>query len=171
MINDQYGRWQASIEIDRERKPAKVAAPEVRNSPLAVRISESKTVLLVDSNPRTRESRAKVFRTRGLIVHCASNAQTARNRVATAVYDLVLVDLGQDFETAEKLVQEIRANNPRQRAGFLVGRPSYIATSLKRDSTQQVRLPEAETALPAKRLEYLSDFGQRVRDAEAKAGL
>jgi CheY-like chemotaxis protein len=169
MNNDQHERWQASIGNETDRLQAKAAIPTVRNAAPAVPGWESRIILLVDSNPRTRESRAKEFRARGVIVHCAADANTARARTASAAYNLVLVDLGQDCEAAEKLVQEIRANNPRQRAAFLVGSPLYVASSLKRSSTQRARLPETASVLPTRKPEALSDFGQRVKDAEADA--
>lgn len=172
MIKDQHGSWQASIGNETDGKQDTSPTPNSENTRPVAPNRESKIVLLVDGNSRTRESRVKVFRNRGVSVHCAASADTARDRLASTAYDLVLVDPGQDFEAAEKLVQEIRTKNPRQRAAFLVGQPLYVAASLKPASqSQQTRLTEVEPALRPQKLHGISDFGQRIRDAEAKAGI
>lgn len=130
-----------------------------------------KLVLLVDVNSQTRDSRAKVMRTLGVTVHCASSPRGARSKLEAGAYDLILVDLGADTEGAEALVQEIRLKNSRQLVAFLVGSPLFVATSLNRKGARPSRVlrplrpspvPKANT--PAKTF----DFGQKVKDAEAE---
>jgi hypothetical protein len=106
----------------------------------------------------------------GAEVDCAANAATAVSRCQTGSYNLVLVNLGHDLLEAERLAARIKAGNPRQRVAFLVGSPRYVASSLRRNSADQqptaakVGLPSGNTAAAA-----ATDFGQRVRDAEAEA--
>jgi len=130
---------------------------------------ENKLVLLVDTNSRTRESRAKIMRALGVTVHCAASAGTAHSRLATAKYNLVLVDLGRDLDGAELLAKEIKDKNPRQRVAFLVGRPLYVATSLKRDGLSRQHPPVESIQQKTKSSTVTgSDFGQKIRDAEAE---
>jgi CheY-like chemotaxis protein len=180
MSSDQaLGRWQASVGSDAQQSGGesgellrlKAGAPmgpvtSTGGSP------SGKIVLLVDSNLRSRESRAKVMRTKGVHVDSVATADAARVRLATAKYNLVLVDLGRDVESAESLVNEIRANNSRQLVGFLVGSPLFIATSLSASNSRPHRTPAVPAA--ASRVEPSTpalnaiDFGQKIRDAEAK---
>jgi CheY-like chemotaxis protein len=130
-----------------------------------------KVVLLIDVNSETRESRAKVMRTLGVTVHSASSARTARSKLGSGAYDLVLVDLGADNEGAEALVQEIRQGKPRQLVAFLVGSPLFVSSSLTGKRSPKLRTirvtPPAvvpKTIASGKRF----DFGQKVKDAEAE---
>jgi CheY-like chemotaxis protein len=163
------GEWQASIGNLSGSNARNSASPTSKLGDGAPTCS-SKSILLVDVNPRTRESRAKELRMRGVIVHCATSADTALTRFASSKYNLVLIDLGQDDRGAESLVHEIKTNNPRQRIAFLVGSPMYLASSLKRDgaAVQQATAPERPVAaiVPA-----ASDFGQKIREAEAEGRL
>ncbi len=124
-----------------------------------------KTVLLVNSNLRTRESRAKILRSKGVHVDCVPNAEAARMKLTAAQYNLILVDLGREVDAAESLVREIKTKNPRQTVGFLVGSPLFVATSLNRSNSRPSPMPArvekaATPAVPG------DDFGKRVRDAE-----
>jgi CheY-like chemotaxis protein len=127
---------------------------------------ENKLVLLVDTNSRTRDSRAKIMRTLGVTVHSVASAGAARARLASARYNLVLVDLGQDVAGAELLVQEVKTRNPRQRVAFLVGQPLYVASSLSHGTGPQ--RPSRPAARKTKGSAVTAaDFGQKIRDAEA----
>lgn len=128
-----------------------------------------KTVLLVDVNPRTRESRTKIMRSLGVTVHCVSSPGGARTRMESGTYNLILVDLGRDRAAAESLVQEIKLKNPRQLVAFLVGSPLFVATSLSADGERRPRVvpplrPIPIVSTPVNRF----DFGQKIKDAEAK---
>ncbi len=137
---EALARWQATVgnngqqsapkpESDQPQagRPGAPAALPAVNGALEWR---KKTVLLVDSNLRSRESRAKVMRNKGVHVDCVANADAARVRLGAEKYNLILVDLGRDTEAAESLVREIRSNNSRQLVGFLVGSPWFVAKSL-----------------------------------------
>jgi CheY-like chemotaxis protein len=174
-------RWQASIGNETRQPPqlapqSPASRPGEPLAPSAIADAvglRKKSVLLVDSNRQSRESRAKIMRTLGVQVDCAANADAARVRLAAEKYDLVLVDPGRERETAEALVQEIRANNSRQLVGFLVGSPLFVAKSLRGGtSPRSHRLPAAPpVASPEKPTAPVAggiDFGQKIRDAEAQ---
>lgn len=129
-----------------------------------------KTVLLVDVNPRSREERSRAMRELGAAVDCAANAVSAVSLCQSGSYNLVLVDLGNDVPGAERLAEQIKAGHPRPRVAFLVGRPLYVTSSLRR---QRGKAPGAKAesfsgdkaAAPVASI----DFGQRIRNAEAEA--
>ena len=180
MSTDQTaGRWTASIGNDSRQQSVQDPSQLLRlkagaiSAPASTGSSPSgKTILLVDSNLRSRESRAKVLRTKGVHVDSVATADAARVRLAAATYNLVLVDLGRDVESAKSLVNEIRANNSRQLVGFLVGSPLFIATSLSASNSRLYRAPAvaaaASTVKPNTPALSATDFGQKIRDAEAQ---
>ena len=181
--NEALERWQASIGNDVEqRAPGRPAEPPPvarTGAPVASSASaaaqewgkKAKTVLLVDSNLRSRESRARMMRTKGVHVDCAASADAARVRLGAEKYNLILVDLGRDTEIAESLVQEIRSKNSRQLVGFLVGSPLFIAKSLSGANPRPRRAPPLPVAAlaeaPSEPAKAEIDFGQRIRDVEA----
>ena len=167
------GRRQASIGKESQQSPpsgpGELLAPRAVADAVGLR---SKSVLLLDVNPRSRESRAKIMRTRGVKVDCVGDADAARVRLTAGKYDLILVDPGRERESAESLVQEIRANNPRQLVGFLVGSPRFVVKSLTGDGTPRPTRPPATPPVAAAETPNAPaaggiDFGQRIRDAEA----
>ncbi len=91
--------------------------------------TSQKTVLLVDSNDRSRKLRAKAMLALRVRMDCVANVEAARTRLATEKYNLILVDLSDDSDAAEALVQEIRARDSRQLVRFLVGSPMFLAES------------------------------------------
>lgn len=158
--------------------PSHVATPklEVLNRVAGVAGIESlkKTVLLVDSDLRSREARAKAMRSLGVAVDSVACAETARVRLANEQYNLILVDLGRDNLAAESLVNEIRTRNSRQLVRFLVGRPLYVAKSLNGgNASSEGYTPVPPTARRSRRKPLTPvvstlDFGQRIRAAEAE---
>jgi CheY-like chemotaxis protein len=130
-----------------------------------------KTVLLIDVDSATREARSKVMRTLGVTVHCAATLSGARQKLESGSYNMVLVDLGSDIEGAKSLAEEIRAKNSRQLVAFLVGSPRFVATSLDGATVASPKLLAPRAEPPRKADSVTSsdfDFGQKVRDAEAK---
>ncbi len=172
MIEKQSSNlWQAGIGDDAALHNA-TPASAANKPPFASIELLKKSVFLVDSNSRTRESRAKVLRTLGVTVHSAASAATARTRLANSKFDLILVDLGRDIDDAESLVAEIRLKNRKQRVAFLVGRPLYVASSLRRKdpaaitaATPDVILPPEAPVVDSNR-PALTDFGRKIKDAE-----
>lgn len=130
-----------------------------------------KVVLLVDVNPERRESRAKVMRTLGVTVHCASSARGARSRMDSGAYNLILVDLGADSDAAEALVQEIRLKHPGQLVAFLVGSPLFVAKSLRNKGVSRPRVAQPTVASQVSAAitnDKAFDFGQKIKEAEAE---
>ena len=130
-----------------------------------------KVVLLVDVNAHRRESRAKIMRSMGVTVHCASSVRGAWSKMDSGAYNLILVDLGADSERAELLVQEIRLKDPRQLVAFLVGSPLFVAKSLRPKGASPLRVSQSiapSAVLKAKANEKPFDFGQKIKDAEAQ---
>jgi len=179
------GQWQASVGNEAQQAPQEAAhhspasGPGAPVAPRAIADAvglRSKSILLVDSSRQSPESRAKIMRARGVQVDCVANADAARVRLAAEKYDLILVDPGRERESAESLVQEIRANNSRQLVRFLVGSPLFVAKSLTggsnptppRPPRSPATPPVAEAETPNAPATRGIDFGQRIRDAEAK---
>ena len=130
-----------------------------------------KVVLLVDVDPETRESRAKIMRTLGVTVHCASSARGARSKMDSGAYNLILVDLGTDSEAAETLVQEIRLKHPRQLVAFLVGSPLFVAKSLRKNDVSRSRVPQPIVPSTVSKVithDKAFNFGQKIRDAQGE---
>ncbi len=167
------GQWQSSIGTGTPEAQVDPAVPAPTTAPAAAPAGKlrwkDKIVLLVDSNRLSRDSRAKIMRTMGVRIECAPTAEAARARLKSGTYNLILVDLGTDIDGAESLVKDIKAANSRQLVGFLVGRPLFIATSLKSKPRPRrepaITIPAVAAAPP---ISPADDFGQRVRDAEAE---
>lgn len=128
-----------------------------------------KTVLLIDVDSTTRESRSKVMRTLGVTVHCAATVAGARQKLESGSYNLILLDLGSDVEGAKSFAEEVRAKNSRQLVAFLVGTPLFVATSLDgKVATKPTPIaPRAERA-PKPAVPAAFDFAQKIRDAESE---
>lgn len=156
-------------------EPADPAVPVPATAPAASAAGEmrwkDKTVLLVDANRLSRDSRAKIMGAMGVRIQCAPTAEAARALLQSGTYNLILVDPGRDIAAAESLVKDIKAANSRQLVGFLVGRPLFVATSLKSKPRPHrepaITIPAVAAAPP---ISPADDFGQRVRDAEAEQG-
>jgi DNA-binding NtrC family response regulator len=86
-----------------------------------------KTVLLVDSDQRLGEMRARRLRLYGITVHTASSIQEARVHLEMHHHDLVLLATRENPEDAITFRREIRQQNPKQRVAFLVGPPDYLS--------------------------------------------
>lgn len=130
-----------------------------------------KTVLLIDVDSRTRDSRSKIMRTLGVTVHCAGSVTGARQKLESGSYNLVLVDLGSDVEGAKSLVEEIRSKNSGQLVAFLVGSPLFVAASLgdkAGSALKPVPLRNEPVKKPEAPVPAAFDFGQKIRDAQAK---
>jgi CheY-like chemotaxis protein len=100
---------------------------------------KKKRLLLVDANPGKCALRVKIMGAAGLNVDCASDTIAARVLWRANSYNLVLIDLRHDAESAAVFCAEIKTDSPRQVVAFLVGKPAYLSSS------QQPELP-AETA-------------------------
>jgi CheY-like chemotaxis protein len=83
-------------------------------------------ILLIDQNRTKRNLRATILRNYEIEVHAASSIADAASLWKTHSYDLVLLAAPENSEEATALSAQIRANNPRQRIGLLVGPPAFV---------------------------------------------
>ncbi len=153
-----------------QQAPPKAGAPSASVVGTASLDWKKKSVLLVDSNLRSRESRAKMMRSMGVRVECAPNADAARTRLASEKYNLILVDLGRDTDAAESLVSGIRNRSPRQLVGFLVGSPLFVAASLGGGRFLPKRTPAPAAEIPVLKPDEplaTTSVGQTIKDAQA----
>ncbi len=95
--------------------------------------SFGKTVLLVDSNERLGQIRARVLRQYGITVATASTVEEARARLKGSAYHLVLVAPRKNPAKAIQLQREIKRLHPEQRVAFFVGPPKYISFTYGRN--------------------------------------
>ncbi len=180
MNDDRVFDWQASVGkaqlqqqgvANRANRSTKSAA--LLPQPAAANGGSTwaqKSVLLVDANRQTRQSRAKIMRTMGVRVECVANADTARAKLAAEKYNLILVDLGHDVTGAESLVGEIRSRNSRQLVGFLVGSPLFVSQSLNGKPSRPMPLSVVPTGARVAEVKgAASEFGQKTGNAETDA--
>ncbi len=131
----------------------------------------TKTILVVDANPRTRGSRVTSMSERGVTVHSAGTAAAALVRFSSGTYDLVLIDPGEDTNGANRLVQELRLRKPRQMVAFFVGGPPFVKMlpTPKRASGIRAVPDKAETQEAPVPRGAAFDFGEKIREAETSA--
>ena len=86
-----------------------------------------KRVLLVDSDRKPREARARRLNLYGIAVDAASTVREARFCWRNRRYDLVLLATRENREDVIAFRREIRQQNPNQRVAFLVGPPRYLS--------------------------------------------
>jgi ActR/RegA family two-component response regulator len=89
-----------------------------------------KRVLLVDSDRKLGELRARRLRLYGITVHIASSIPEARVDLKMDSYHMVLLATRRDPEAAIVFRREIRQQDPKQRVAFLVGPPRYLSFTL-----------------------------------------
>ena len=95
--------------------------------------SLGKTVLLVDSDQKLGEMRARRLRLYGITVHTALTVEAARARLDGSAYHLVLVAPRERPEEAIQFHREIKRLHPTQRVAFCVGPPKYISFTYGRN--------------------------------------
>lgn len=83
-------------------------------------------VLLFDLDDGRREIRAANLRMRGLEVLCVTTLEELRDSWHARTFRLVLLDAS-DCPDIVGFSEQIRANDPRQRLAFFVGKPNYLA--------------------------------------------
>ena len=115
--------------------------PEPKGGPL-----KKKRVLLVETSPSKRDSRAQVIRTLGVDVDCAADIREACAWWKAALYDLVLIDMEKGQGYRDKFCDDIRSATPPQRLAFLVGHPGYLADSPNEDEEMPVQNADDQLA-------------------------
>lgn len=95
--------------------------------------SHGKTVLLVDSNQKLSEMRARRLRLYGITVHTVGTVEEARARLEGNAYTLVLVAPRENPEDAIQFHREIKRLHPAQKVAFFVAPPKYISFTYGRN--------------------------------------
>jgi DNA-binding response OmpR family regulator len=78
-------------------------------------------VLLIDRDPERRKERISTLRNNGYKVFPALDLQQARQRCKPGAYDLIVVNAGEQPETALEFCEWIRSDNPKQAVLLMVG--------------------------------------------------
>jgi hypothetical protein len=108
----------------------------------------------------------------GATVDCVSNAVAAIAKINSAMYRLVLIDLGGDVEGAEQLERDIRLKHPKQLVRFLVAGPALIAKTPTPEPAEATRaasgLEVSASSNPG--IGGESEFGRKVRELERQNG-
>lgn len=100
---------------------------------------KKKRVLLVDSSPAKRDLRAEIMRKLGMDVDCAADISEARCWWRADLYDLVLINIGNELGPRNKFCEDIRGATPPQQLAFLVGKPEYLAESPNEDGVPSIQ--------------------------------
>jgi CheY-like chemotaxis protein len=100
---------------------------------------KKKRVLLVDSSPAKRDLRAEIMRKLGMDVDCAADISEARCWWRADLYDLVLINIGNELGPRNKFCEDIRSATPPQQLAFLVGKPEYLAESPNEDGAPSIQ--------------------------------
>jgi hypothetical protein len=93
----------------------------------------AKTVLLVDSNEKLGQIRARRLRLYGITVYTVGSIEEARARLKGSAYHLILLAPRENPEEAIQFHREIKLLHPEQRVGFFVGPPKYISFTYGRN--------------------------------------
>jgi hypothetical protein len=98
--------------------------PPLRGRPVLA----DKKVLLIDRCQATREVRAALLRSHGVVVHPAEEISAARFLWQPHVYDLIMLDVRRySSEEMLEFYAEIKGASPHEDFVFLVGPPLYLS--------------------------------------------
>jgi hypothetical protein len=118
-----------------------------------------KRVLLVDTSGARCELRADAMRKLGMDVDCACDIDEARSWWRPDLYDLVLINISNEFGHRDKFCDDVRGAIPPQQLAFLVGKPGYLAALPNADdaSLHELQNDLALNELPKTVLSEISD--------------
>jgi CheY-like chemotaxis protein len=88
--------------------------------------NDHRKILLIDQNVTKQKLRAAAMRNYEIEVHTASTIADAACFWKSHSYDLVLLAAQENSDDAVAVFAQVRAINPRQRIGLLVGPPAFI---------------------------------------------
>jgi hypothetical protein len=83
-----------------------------RSEPIRSRLKK-KRVLLVDRSPTKRDLRAEIMRRLGMEVDCAADISEARSWWRADLYNLVLINGGNELGHRDKFCEDMRSATPR----------------------------------------------------------
>jgi CheY-like chemotaxis protein len=110
-------------------------------------------ILLIDQNRAKRNLRATILRNYEIEVHSAGSIADAASLWKAHSYDLVLLAAPENSEEATALSVQIRASNPRQRIGLLVGPPAFV----RELGGRRRKAPSIGASSPVRAAERLSE--------------
>ena len=113
-------------ELNDDKAMTTPSLPPPRFSQLP-RLIKKKRVLLVDTSGAKREMRADAMRKLGIDVDCACDIDEARSWWRPDLYNLVLINMEDEFGQRDQFCGHIRSTSPSQNLVFLVGKPAYLA--------------------------------------------
>ncbi len=102
----------------------------------------TKNVLIIDGNEAMQQLRARVLRSRGVLVHTAESVTEAELLWVPDFFDLVLLDVRQRSKEAVEFWRTIRRQHPGQRISFLVGPPTYLSPTCADEIIARDEVPE-----------------------------
>ncbi len=114
-------------------------------------------VLLVDRDPELRKARISTLKKSGYRVFPALDLNQARQRCKPGAYDLIVVNSGEQPETALEFCERIKSNDPKQAVLLMVGaivqipRQDYMVSDIPERLLERVEstLARAETVAKA----------------------
>ena len=84
-----------------------------------------KRVLLIDSNPKTQQARAKLLRAHGVYVQTADSIQEAELLWSPGFFNLIMLDIRENSAEAIAFWRRVKRESPQQRI-LRLGAPSVI---------------------------------------------
>ena len=86
------------------------------------RTLDSRTILFIDNGHRDRRrERNSALKNAGYKVHPARSFEQSLSRIGSGAYDLVIANTDAAMESAQRFIQEVKRNFPRQRLLVLKG--------------------------------------------------
>jgi len=137
-----------------------VALPLANPLPIPLK---KKRVLLVDSLSPRSDLRADVMRKLGMDVDCAAGIGEARTWWKVDLYDLVLIDVGNEQGHRDKFCADVRRATPPQQLAFMVGKPQYLADLPGTDSESPAQPPDGQAVVDARATRSADHVDHRQR--------
>jgi len=126
-----------------------------RRKPSAANGSAKLCILLMDANSDRRALRTKIMALHAVEVVGVSNLIEARSIWNRDRYDMVLIDIRQDYHGCLAWRDEIKKEKPTEIVAFLVGGPRYVDL----EPLENSYVTEA----------YAAEWGDSVREAVTKS--
>ncbi len=110
--------------------------------------ADEKSILLLDANDQSRDSRAKALRDRGLDVDCAATAEQARALWTPGSHELVLIEFRNASPAVHEFYDEVRLQRKRQKFGFYVNQAPHLTRSYRQCESTPAQIEAPVTGTP-----------------------
>jgi CheY-like chemotaxis protein len=94
-------------------------------------LADEKRLLLLDANGMSREKRAVALQDRGANVDSVASAKLAQNLWRPGSHEVVLIDFRNAGEEMYDFYRDARLRSAKQKFGFYVSGPPYLAKSYR----------------------------------------